>query len=72
MRGWVIDQAAAVGLDLRERRLQIADLARAEEMFLTNAIIGLVSVGSMRLGERHIGFRSRHAAGSLRARLERA
>jgi len=41
MRGVVMEIAAAAGLSVEERRLDRADLARAEELFLTNALLGI-------------------------------
>jgi len=41
MRGLVLEIAAAAGISAEERRLDAADLAAAEELFLTNALTGI-------------------------------
>jgi 4-amino-4-deoxychorismate lyase len=41
MRGLVLEIAAAAGISVEERRLDDADLAAAEELFLTNALTGI-------------------------------
>jgi len=41
MRGVVMEIAAAAGLDVEEARLGERDLAAAEELFLTNAVMGI-------------------------------
>jgi branched-subunit amino acid aminotransferase/4-amino-4-deoxychorismate lyase len=47
VRAEVLATAAEMGLTVQERRITIADLALADEIFLTNAIRGLVSVTSI-------------------------
>jgi 4-amino-4-deoxychorismate lyase len=44
MRGVVGGLAAGCGIDFQERRLTAADLQQAEEIFLTNALIGIRAV----------------------------
>jgi 4-amino-4-deoxychorismate lyase len=41
MRGVVMEIAATAGLTVEERRLEQADLAAAEELFLTNSLVGI-------------------------------
>ena len=41
MRGLVLEIAAGAGISVEERRLDAADLAAAEELFLTNALSGI-------------------------------
>jgi 4-amino-4-deoxychorismate lyase len=41
MRAAVLAAAAAAAMAVEERRLEAADLARAQEVFLTSALIGL-------------------------------
>jgi 4-amino-4-deoxychorismate lyase len=41
MRGVVLEIAAAVGISAEERRLEAADLAAADELFLTSALTGI-------------------------------
>jgi branched-subunit amino acid aminotransferase/4-amino-4-deoxychorismate lyase len=47
MRGLVLELAAEVGLDVRERSVAGVDLDAAEEIFLTNSVRGIVPVGRM-------------------------
>jgi 4-amino-4-deoxychorismate lyase len=44
MRGLVLEIAARAGINAEERRLDAADLAAAEELFLTNALTGIRAV----------------------------
>ena len=41
MRGLVLELAAGAGISAEERRLDAADLAAAEELFLTSALTGI-------------------------------
>jgi 4-amino-4-deoxychorismate lyase len=50
MRDLVIEQARAAGIDVTEREIAREELAVADELFLTNALIGLWPVG--RCGDR--------------------
>nr|WP_294865452.1 aminodeoxychorismate lyase [uncultured Pseudogulbenkiania sp.] len=50
LRAWVLDNAPALGLAVREARLTLADLDAAEAVFLCNSLIGIWPV--VRLGER--------------------
>ena len=45
MRGLVRERAAAMGLPVRERRVGARFVAEADEVFLTNAVRGIVPVG---------------------------
>ncbi len=69
MRRWVLGEARACGFKVEERRLRLARLARAEEMFVTNAVAGVVSVARLEHGAHGTLFASRAAARALRARL---
>ncbi len=71
MRRWVLEQADTLGLRAMEGRLRLADLEQAEEVFLTNAVAGIVSVGVVRHGRARIRPAARTVATQLRARLER-
>ncbi len=53
MRAAVMDTARELGIDVEEACLRRADFARADEVFLTNAVRGVVpvrSLGRLRLG----------------------
>jgi branched-subunit amino acid aminotransferase/4-amino-4-deoxychorismate lyase len=45
MRGLVLEKAAELGLETRQRGVSAEDLDRADEVFLTNAVRGLIPVG---------------------------
>jgi 4-amino-4-deoxychorismate lyase len=70
MRRWVIAAAPALGYRVTVRRLRIAELAGAEEVFMTNAVAGPMSVGEIRLGARRLRPASTQAAVRLRVALD--
>ena len=70
MRRWVLEQGASLRLQVREGRLGIEDLDEAAEVFMTNAVAGVVSVNVIQHGRRRIRIESAAAAARLRARLE--
>ena len=51
MRRWVMGAAALRGLRPIEKRLRLADLVAADEVFVTNALMGVVPVGEVLLGK---------------------
>jgi branched-subunit amino acid aminotransferase/4-amino-4-deoxychorismate lyase len=67
VRALVLDHAATIGLAAREKDVFKADFSRADEVFLTNSVRGLIDVG-------RIGVRSISAARTwtlrLRSRIE--
>ncbi len=71
MRRWVLTQAEAMSLCAVERRLRWQDLRRADEVFMTNAVVGIVPVGTIRHGRLRLRLTERSAADELRRRLER-
>ncbi len=70
MRRWVLAQAPSLRLRPREGRVTVQHLMDATEVFMTNAIAGIVSVGVVELGRRRIRIDSPGAAARLRRRLE--
>jgi len=70
MRRWVLEQADALGLRASERRLRWQDLDRAEEVFMTNAVVGVVPVAVIHNGRARIRLAQHLTAGALRRRLE--
>ena len=70
MRRWVLEQAAALELHPRQGRLNVEQLDDAAEVFMTNAVAGVVSVSVIEHGRRRIRLDSSIAAARLRARLE--
>jgi 4-amino-4-deoxychorismate lyase len=71
MRRWVLEQAGALGLRPLEGRLRCEALGDVEEVFMTNAVAGIVSVAVIRHGAQRIEFKGTETAQRLRARLER-
>ncbi len=71
MRRWVLEQAGGLSLRALEGRLRWEDLGEAEEVFMTNAVVGIVSVAvdSARRG-RCVEPSALETARRLRARLE--
>jgi 4-amino-4-deoxychorismate lyase len=70
MRRWVLEQAEALRLRVYERRMAMAHLEDAAEVFMTNAVAGVVSVKLIEHGRRRIRIGSSETAARLRARLE--
>lgn len=70
MRRWVFERGAGLSLEVREGRLTVEDLDEAAEVFMTNAVAGVVSVNVIQHGRRRIRIESSAAAQRLRARLE--
>lgn len=58
MRRWVLENAPLVGLQPVESRVGLAELDDAEEIFMTNAVAGVMPVGEL----RHAARRSRPAS----------
>jgi 4-amino-4-deoxychorismate lyase len=69
MRRWVLSEAAGLRLRAREVRMRWSDLAEADEVFLTNAVAGVVPVAVVQNGARRVRPSSTDVAERLRARL---
>ena len=69
MRGLVLEIAAVDGIDAEERRLDAADLASAEELFITNALIGIRPVREVDGTSIAVGPVTRRLQAQLQARL---
>ena len=70
MRRWVLEAAGEVGLRVSERRLRWHDLRDAEEVFMSNAVIGIRSVGVIGRGRERLRQSVFDTASRLRERLE--
>lgn len=70
MRRWVLEQASALRLSVREGRVSLEAIGDAEEVFMTNAVAGIVTVASIGRGKRRISLQQSSTADLLRARLE--
>jgi 4-amino-4-deoxychorismate lyase len=71
MRRWVLSQANTLKLRAIEGRLRLDDMARSEEVFMTNAVAGVVSVAAIEHGRDRIRPVADDMARLLRGRLER-
>ena len=71
MRRWVLENAAGAGLRVEERRIRYKDLLSAEEIFMSNAVVGIRSVSAIeRTPSGTVRTTSMDAAVRLRARLD--
>jgi 4-amino-4-deoxychorismate lyase len=70
MRRWVLEQAHTLHLRASEVRLRWADLSRADEAFMTNAVVGVVPLALIEDGRSRIRFAERHASSRLNRLLE--
>jgi 4-amino-4-deoxychorismate lyase len=71
MRRWILEDAAGIGLRVEERRIRSEDLMSAEEIFLSNAVVGVRSVSAIeRNRAAAVRFPCMDAASQLRARLD--
>lgn len=71
MRRWVLEQAADLRLRVWQGRLPIEAFLDAEEVFMTNAVAGVVPVGLIETGPQPLRMASTETAERLCARLER-
>jgi 4-amino-4-deoxychorismate lyase len=70
MRRWVLEQAKDLRLRLWQGRLPVEAFRDAEEVFMTNAVAGVVPVGLIQTGQEPLRLPSTETAERLRARLE--
>jgi 4-amino-4-deoxychorismate lyase len=70
MRRWILETAGDLGLRATERRIRWQDLGGAEEVFMSNAVIGLRSVALIERGRERLRYLKFDAATRLRDRLE--
>jgi len=69
MRRWVIDQAPGLGLRVAERRIRWEELQAANEVFMTNALMGIMSVGEIMFGRERLRLSSQASAMQLKQGL---
>jgi 4-amino-4-deoxychorismate lyase len=69
MRRWVLETADELRLRSVERRIRWRDLLAAEEVFMTNALVGVRSVGSIEQGHERFRYLRFETAELLRTRL---
>jgi 4-amino-4-deoxychorismate lyase len=70
MRRWVLQAARSLELEPEERRIRWQDLIAAEEVFMSNAVVGLKSVAVIERGRERLKFASFETAGRLRKKLD--
>jgi 4-amino-4-deoxychorismate lyase len=70
MRRWVMEEAGALGLQTREARIRWRDLARVDELFMTNAVAGVVPVRVLIHGRERIRLLRHRTARVLQRRLD--
>jgi 4-amino-4-deoxychorismate lyase len=71
MRRWTLDTAAQLNLRALEGRIRWQDLQEAEEIFMTNALVGVKSVSLLQLRTRFLRPSCFATAERLRALLDR-
>jgi 4-amino-4-deoxychorismate lyase len=70
MRRWVMENAADTQLRVREREVRWRDLQNADEVFMTNAVVGIRSVRRIEGGGKAVTFERFDASRRLRTLLE--
>jgi 4-amino-4-deoxychorismate lyase len=70
MRRWILETAGDLRLSPVERRIRWHDLSEAEEVFMSNAVVGLRSVGSLQRGTSFLRKTSFETADRLRTLLD--
>jgi 4-amino-4-deoxychorismate lyase len=70
MRRWILQTARELSLRVLERRIQWPELRAADEIFLSNALVGLKSVRRLEYRRTRLDFDSFNVADRLRTMLE--
>jgi 4-amino-4-deoxychorismate lyase len=71
MRRWVLETAGDLKLRATERRVRWQDLRDAEEVFMSNAVIGVRPVAAIERGRQRLRYSVFETATRLREKLER-
>lgn len=71
MRRWVLQSAGKVQLQVGERAVRWRDLQAADEIFMTNAVIGIRPVGRIEGGARTVTLQQFDASEKLRILLDK-
>ena len=71
MRRWILETAGDLRLRTIERRVHWQDLRDAEEVFMSNAVVGVRSVAVIERGTERMRHAEFETANRLRDRLER-
>jgi 4-amino-4-deoxychorismate lyase len=70
MRRWILETAGDLHLSPVERRIRWQDLSEAEEVFMSNAVVGVKSVGVIGRGRERLRLSAFDTANRLRQRLD--
>jgi 4-amino-4-deoxychorismate lyase len=70
MRRWILETAADMSLRAAEGRIRWRDLSEADEVFMSNAVVGVRSVGAIEHGRERLRPVSFDTADGLRRRLD--
>jgi 4-amino-4-deoxychorismate lyase len=70
MRRWIMESAGGLRLRAVERRIRWRDLCDADEVFMSNAVVGLKSVAAIEQGRKRLRRFDFETAHQLRARLD--
>ena len=70
MRRWILEAAADLGLRAAEGRIRWRDLSEADEVFMSNAVVGVRSVGAIEHGRERLRPATFDTADGLRRRLD--
>ena len=70
MRRWILEAAADMSLRAAEGRIRWKDLSEADEVFMSNAVVGVRSVGAIEHGRERLRPAAFDTADGLRRRLD--
>jgi 4-amino-4-deoxychorismate lyase len=70
MRRWVLEQGATLNVRATQHRLRWENISRAHEVFMTNAVVGIVPVAAIQHGRVRMRLTEQHTARELQRRLE--
>jgi 4-amino-4-deoxychorismate lyase len=70
MRRWILEAAGELRLSPVERRIRWQDLCEADEVFMSNAVVGLRSVGSLQRGTSFLRLTCFETANRFRTLLD--
>lgn len=65
MRNWVISNLNAAGFSCSAVRLSVSDVINADEVFLTNSVLGIQSVAVLQINEQQIDYSTAPIANTL-------
>jgi len=71
MRRWVLEQASGLELAVTEGRLRWEDLTAADEVFMTNAVVGIVPIAVIHHGRATHRFAERSSARAFSRLLQK-